>query len=118
MGQPGDFLQPGRKQCGAGYVLYGSSTMLVYTTGRGVYGFTLDPSIGEFCLSHSLITTPSEGKIYSVNAGNIGQFSPGVRRYIAYCQANDKDSGRPYRQRYIGSLSADFHLNLQKGGIN
>ena len=91
--------------------------MLVYTTGRGVYGFTLDPSIGEFCLSHSLITTPSEGKIYSVNEGNIGQFSPGVRSYIAYCQANDKESGRPYSGRYIGSLVADFHRNLMKGGI-
>lgn len=117
MAQPGDFLQPGRKQCGAGYVLYGSSTMLVYTTGRGVYGFTLDPSIGEFCLSHSLITTPTEGKIYSVNEGNIGQFSPGVRSYIAYCQTNDKETDRPYSGRYIGSLVADFHRNLMKGGI-
>ena len=91
--------------------------MLVYTTGRGVYGFTLDPSIGEFCLSHSLITTPTEGKIYSVNEGNIGQYSPGVRSYIAYCQANDKETGRPYSGRYIGSLVADFHRNLMKGGI-
>lgn len=112
-----DFLQPGHKQCGAGYVIYGSSTMLVYTTGRGVYGFTLDPSIGEFCLSHQLIETPKDGRIYSVNEGYLHSFSDGVKRYIASCQDSDKDAGKPYRGRYIGSLVADFHRNLLKGGI-
>ena len=112
-----DFLQPGRQQCAAGYVIYGSSTMLVYTTGRGVYGFTLDPSIGEFCLSNSSITTPPDGEIYSINEGYINQFSTGLTSYVRYCQEDDKGSRRPYKGRYIGSLVADFHRNLLKGGI-
>ncbi|HPW27568.1 MAG TPA: class 1 fructose-bisphosphatase, partial [Tenuifilaceae bacterium] len=112
-----DFLQPGNKQAAAGYVIYGSSTMLVYTTGRGVYGFTLDPSIGEFCLSHFSITTPSDGKIYSINEGNYDHFPEGVKVYIDYCKQQDKPTQRPYSARYIGSLVADFHRNLLKGGI-
>jgi fructose-1,6-bisphosphatase I len=111
-----DFLQPGSKLVAAGYVIYGSSTMLVYTTGKGVNGFTLDPSIGEFCLSHPDIRIPAEGSIYSVNEGNYHDCSPGVRRYMDYC----KESGpgkKPYSGRYIGSLVADFHRNLIKGGI-
>jgi len=107
-----DFLQPGNKQAAAGYVIYGSSTMLVYTTGRGVYGFTLDPSIGEFCLSHFSITTPSDGKIYSINEGNYDHFPEGVKVYIDYCKQQDKPTQRPYSARYIGSLVADFHRNL------
>lgn len=112
-----DFLQEGTKQVAAGYVIYGSSTMLVYTTGRGVNGFTLDPSIGEFCLSHSDIHVPLNGKIYSVNEGNFKQFSPGVQKYIDYCKEIDSATNRPFSARYIGSLVADFHRNLLKGGI-
>jgi fructose-1,6-bisphosphatase I len=112
-----DFLQEGSKQVAAGYVVYGSSTMLVYSTGFGVNGFTLDPSIGEFCLSHPDIKTPEDGSIYSVNEGNYIHFPDGVKKYIKYCQEKDKDSGRPYTSRYIGSLVADFHRNLLKGGI-
>lgn len=112
-----DFLQPGRMQCAAGYVIYGSSTMLVYTTGSGVYGFTLDPSIGEFCLSHGNITTPENGTIYSTNEGYLQQFSKGLQIYIADCQKHDPAQKKPYKGRYIGSLVADFHRNLLKGGI-
>ncbi|HBI80919.1 MAG TPA: class 1 fructose-bisphosphatase [Bacteroidales bacterium] len=112
-----DFLQPGHKQVASGYVVYGSSTMLVYTTGRGVYGFTLDPSIGEFCLSHLNITTPSDGSIYSINEGNYKHFPEGVKSYIDYCKQEDKPTKRPYSARYIGSLVSDFHRNLLKGGI-
>jgi fructose-1,6-bisphosphatase I len=112
-----DFLQPGTRQVAAGYIIYGSSTMLVYTTGKGVNGFTLDPSIGEFCLSHPRMRTPADGKIYSINEGNYVKFPDGVKKYIKYCQMNDKDTGRPYSSRYIGSLVADFHRNLLKGGI-
>ena len=112
-----DFLQEGTKQVAAGYIIYGSSTMLVYTTGRGVNGFTLDPSIGEFCLSHPDIKTPLIGKIYSVNESYYHSFSTGVRKFIDYCKEPDKESGRPYTARYIGSLVADFHRNLLKGGI-
>ena len=112
-----DFLQEGTKQVAAGYIIYGSSTMLVYTTGRGVNGFTLDPSIGEFCLSHPDIKTPLIGNIYSVNESYYHSFSAGVRRFIDYCKEPDKESGRPYTARYIGSLVADFHRNLLKGGI-
>jgi fructose-1,6-bisphosphatase I len=112
-----DFLQPGNKQVAAGYVIYGSSTMLVYTTGHGVNGFTLDPSIGTFCLSHPNIRIPENGKIYSVNEGNFEQFDQGMKNYIRYCQQEDKNTGRPYSGRYIGSLVADFHRNLLKGGI-
>jgi fructose-1,6-bisphosphatase I len=112
-----DFLQEGSKQVAAGYIIYGSSTMLVYSTGSGVNGFTLDPSIGEFCLSHPDIKTPDDGYIYSVNEGNYIHFPEGVKKYIKYCQEINKDSGRPYASRYIGSLVSDFHRNLLKGGI-
>jgi fructose-1,6-bisphosphatase I len=91
--------------------------MLVYTTQRGVNGFTLDPSIGEFCLSHPDMKCPETGSIYSVNEGNYAQFPEGVKRYIRYCQVEDDSTGRPYSSRYIGSLVADFHRNLLKGGI-
>ncbi|WP_421920613.1 class 1 fructose-bisphosphatase [Marinifilum sp.] len=112
-----DFLQEGTKQVAAGYVIYGSSTMLVYTTGNGVNGFTLDPSIGEFCLSHPNIKTPKSGTIYSINEGNYINFPMGVKKYIKYCQEKDPRSKRPFTSRYIGSLVADFHRNLLKGGI-
>ncbi|MBN2662557.1 MAG: class 1 fructose-bisphosphatase [Bacteroidales bacterium] len=112
-----DFLQEGTKQVASGYVIFGSSTMLVYTTGRGVNGFTLDPSIGEFCLSHADIQVPLSGNIYSVNEGNYKQFSSGVQKYIDHCKEVDAATNRPYSARYIGSLVADFHRNLLKGGI-
>jgi fructose-1,6-bisphosphatase I len=112
-----DFLQKGTAQVAAGYVIYGSSTMLVYTTGKGVNGFTLDPSIGEFCLSHPDMKCPKTGAIYSVNEGNYVHFPEGVKRYIKYCQEEDSPTKRPYSSRYIGSLVADFHRNLLKGGI-
>ncbi len=112
-----DFLQPGNRQVAAGYVIYGSSTMLVYATKRGVNGFTLDPSIGEFTLSHPNIKCPEKGKIYSVNHGNYYQYSEGVQKYIESCQRKDKSNGGPYTQRYIGSMVADVHRNLIKGGI-
>jgi fructose-1,6-bisphosphatase I len=106
-----DFLQPGNQQVAAGYVVYGSSTMLVYTTGNGVNGFTLDPSIGVFCLSHPNMRIPEDGKIYSVNEGNYFDFPEPVRNYIDACKR------KKYSARYIGSLVADFHRNLLKGGI-
>ncbi|MCX6334713.1 MAG: class 1 fructose-bisphosphatase [Bacteroidia bacterium] len=112
-----DFLQPGSQQVAAVYVIYGSSTMLVYTTGNGVNGFTLDPSIGEFCLSHPSIKTPEEGKIYSINEGNYIYFPAGIKKYIKYCQEKDDNSARPYTSRYIGSLVSDFHRNLLMGGV-
>jgi fructose-1,6-bisphosphatase I len=112
-----DFLQEGTKQVAAGYIIYGSSTMLVYTTGRGVNGFTLDPSIGEFCLSHRQVKTPQRGHIYSINEGNYIKFPEGVKQYIKYCQEMDEETNRPFSSRYIGSLVADFHRNLLKGGI-
>lgn len=112
-----DFLQPGINQVAAGYIIYGSSTMLVYTTGYGVNGFTLDSSIGEFCLSNQNMTTPEDGKIYSLNEGNYVHFPSGVKNYIKYCQEKDPSTDRPYSSRYIGSLVADFHRNLLKGGI-
>lgn len=112
-----DFLQEGSKQVAAGYILYGSSTVLVYSTGRGVYGFTLDTSIGEFCLSHFNIKTPEDGYIYSANEGNLSKMPEGVRKYVKYCQEDDKATNRPYSGRYIGSLVSDFHRNLLKGGI-
>ncbi len=110
-------LQNGAKQVAAGYVIYGSSTMFVYTTGRGVNGFTLDPSIGEFCLSHPNIKMPKTGRFYSVNEGNYIHFPDGVKKYIKYCQEIDEATNRPYSSRYIGSMVADFHRNLLKGGI-
>ncbi|MBI3803461.1 MAG: class 1 fructose-bisphosphatase [Nitrospirae bacterium] len=106
-----DFLQPGRDQVGAGYIIYGSSTMMVYSTGYGVHGFTLDPSIGEFLLSHEDIKIPSRGKIYSINDGNAPLWENGMKRYIE----GMKKSGAT--ARYVGSLVADFHRNLLKGGI-
>ncbi|CAM4295456.1 class 1 fructose-bisphosphatase [Vibrio agarivorans] len=112
-----DFLQPGHKQVAAGYVIYGSSTMLVYTTGAGVNGFTYDPSLGTFCLSHENMMIPTEGKIYSINEGNYIRFPKGVKKYIKYCQENVPEDGRPYTSRYIGSLVSDFHRNLLHGGI-
>jgi len=112
-----DFLQPGTEQVAAVYVIYGSSTMLVYTTGNGVSGFTLDPSIGEFCLSHPCIRTPDEGHIYSINEGNYVYFPSGIKRYIKYCQEKDDKTDRPYTSRYIGSLVSDFHRNLLMGGV-
>lgn len=112
-----DFLQEGARQIAAGYIIYGSSTMMVYTTGRGVNGFTLDSSIGEFCLSHPDITTPTAGTIYSINEGNYIKFPNAVKKYLKYCQEKDEPTNRPYTSRYIGSLVADFHRNLLKGGI-
>lgn len=112
-----DMLQPGDQQVAAGYVLYGSSTILVYSTGNGVNGFTLDPSIGEFFLSHPNMRMPENGRLYSVNEGNLNDFDPTLRAYVAYCQSNENQTGKPYSGRYIGSLVADFHRNLIKGGI-
>jgi len=112
-----DVLQAGRRQLCAGYVLYGSSTMLVYTTGDGVHGFTFEPSIGEFLLSHPNIRTPKRGHIYSVNEGNYVSWSEGVKRYVDWLKCDDKATGRPYSARYVGSLVADFHRNLLYGGI-
>lgn len=110
-----DFLQPGINQVAAGYVIYGTSTMLVYTTGYGVNGFTLNPAIGTFYLSHPNLKYPEDGKIYSVNEGNYIHFPQGIKDYIKYCQ-EEKDN-RPYTSRYIGSLVSDFHRNMIKGGI-
>jgi fructose-1,6-bisphosphatase I len=112
-----DFLQSGKNQVAAGYVVYGSSTMLVYATRRGVNGFTLDQSIGEFCLSNPDIKCPEVGKIYSVNHGNFFQYEENVRKYINLCQKKTKGDGGPYTQRYIGSMVSDVHRNLIKGGI-
>ena len=111
------FFQQGTAQVAAGYVVYGSSTMLVYTTRHGVNGFTLDPSIGEFCLSHLDMKCPDAGTVYSINEGNYARFPEGVKRYIKYCQVEDDATSRPYSSRYIGSLVADFHRNILRGGI-
>ena len=112
-----DFMQPGNRQVAAGYIVYGSSTMLVYTTGNGVNGFTYDPSLGVFCLSHENIQIPKTGKIYSINEGQYLKFPVGVKKYLKYCQEEDKETQRPYTSRYIGSLVADFHRNMLKGGV-
>src|SRR6056297_298300 len=112
-----DFLQPGVDLVAGGYVIYGSSTMLVFSTGNGVNGFTLDTSIGVFCLSHPNMKIPQDGNIYSINEGNYKQFPEGVKKYIKYCQEEDKETNRPYTSRYIGSLVADLHRNMIKGGI-
>ncbi|MDE9492100.1 class 1 fructose-bisphosphatase [Xenorhabdus bovienii] len=120
IGQPvteEDFLQPGNRQVAAGYVVYGSSTMLVYTTGCGVHTFTYDPSLGVFCLTHEKVQFPAKGNMYSINEGNYIKFPMGVKKYIKYCQEQDEATQRPYTTRYIGSLVADFHRNLLKGGI-
>lgn len=116
-GELADCLQPGYKQIAAGYVIYGSSTVMVYTSGHGVHGFTLDPSVGEFLLSHAHIQTPRRGSIYSVNEGNYMNWDENVRRYIDYLKSPDNATGKPYKSRYIGSLVADFHRNLLYGGI-
>ncbi len=112
-----DVLQKGTEQVAAGYIIYGSSTMLVYTTGKGVNGFTLDPSIGEFCLSHPEMKIPEDGVIYSINEGNYIHFPEGVKKYLKYCQVEDEQTLRPYTSRYIGSMVADVHRNMIKGGI-
>ncbi|RYY37258.1 MAG: class 1 fructose-bisphosphatase [Sphingobacteriaceae bacterium] len=112
-----DIFQKGINQVAAGYIIYGSSTMLIYTTGKGVNGFTLDPSIGEFCLSHADMKIPDNGNIYSINEGNCEYFSEGILAYINYCKQEDKMSNRPYSLRYTGSMVADLHRNLIKGGI-
>jgi fructose-1,6-bisphosphatase I len=112
-----DCLQAGVEQIAAGYVIYGSSAMLVFTTGNGVHGYTLDPTIGEFLLSHPNIKTPKRGKIYSLNEGNYRYLDDGVKKYIKYLQMDDKETNRPYSGRYIGSCVADFHRNLLYGGV-
>lgn len=114
-GQPGtleDCLQKGVNQVSAGYIVYGSSTVLVYTTGEGVHGFTLDPSFGEFLLSHDNIKIPSKSHIYSINEGNYLYWHPGLKKYIKYLQEEDEATGRPYSSRYVGSMVADIHRNL------
>lgn len=115
-GSERDCMQPGRRQVCAGYFVYGSSTMLVYTTGQGVHGFTYDPSVGEFLMSHESIRIPSRGSIYSVNEGNFARWDKGTQRYIEHLRSED-DEGHPYKSRYIGSLVADFHRTLLYGGI-
>ena len=110
-----DFLQKGEEQVAAGYVIYGTSTMLVYTTGDGVNGFTLNPAIGTFYLSHSNLKFPEDGNIYSINEGNYSHFPLGIKKYIKFCQ--EQNNNRPYKSRYIGSLVSDFHRNMIKGGI-
>ena len=112
-----DFLNRGNEQVCAGYIIYGSSTMLVFTSGRGTHGFTLDPSLGEFLLSHGNIRIPSRAATYSANEGNTGKWFPCVRQYVDSLKQTDVDRGRPYSARYIGSLVSDFHRNLLKGGI-
>ncbi|MFQ5825265.1 MAG: class 1 fructose-bisphosphatase [bacterium] len=112
-----DCLQQGMEQVAAGYIIYGSSTMLVFTTGNGAHGFTYDPSVGEFLLSHDTIKIPKRGKIYSVNEGNSERWEEGTKKYINYVKQMDKETNRPYSSRYIGSLVADFHRNLLYGGI-
>ncbi len=110
-----DFLQPGTAQVAAGYVIYGTSTMIVYTTGHGVNGFTLNPAIGTFYLSHPKMQFKPDGHIYSINEGNYTHFPKGVKNYLKYCQTEEGD--RPYTSRYIGSLVSDIHRNMIKGGI-
>ena len=110
-----DFLQKGAKQVAAGYILYGTSTILIYTTGYGVNGFTLNPALGTFYLSHPNLKFPVAGSIYSINEGNYVHFPQGIKKYIKYCQ-EDKNE-RPYTARYVGSLVSDFHRNLISGGV-
>ena len=118
-GEPGlaDCLQPGRTQLAAGYIIYGSSCMFVFTSGHGVHGFTLDPTVGEFFLSHPDIKMPERGKIYSVNEGNEAVWDDDVRSWVDWLKTPDKAQGRPYSSRYIGTLVADFHRTLMKGGV-
>ncbi len=120
LGEPAekrDFLQPGKMIVAAGYVIYGSSTMMVYGTRRGVNGFTLDPSLGEFCLSHPDIKCPPTGRVYSANYGNFTEYREGVQKYLKVCETKTAAEGGPYTERYIGSMVADVHRNLIKGGI-
>lgn len=120
LGQPctkEDFIQAGNRLMAAGYVIYGSSTMMVYATKLGVNGFTLEPSIGEFCLSHPDMKCPENGKIYSLNQGNSSKYDDGLRSYLNYCMEADKATDRPFSHRYIGSMVADMHRTLIKGGI-
>lgn len=112
-----DLLQPGENQLAAGYITYGSSTMMVYTSGNGVNGFTYDPSVGLFLLSHPNIKIPETGAMYSINEANYIYFPEGVKKYINYCQEHDRETNRPYSTRYIGSLVADFHRNMIRGGV-
>lgn len=112
-----DFLQPGNQQVAAGYIVYGSSTMLVYTTGNGVHSFTYDPTVGIFGLSKEREQIPEDGTLYSINEGQYLKFPTGVKKYLKYCQAEDQATNRPYKSRYIGSLVSDFHRNMIKGGI-
>lgn len=112
-----DCLQPGVNQVAAGYIIYGSSTIFVYTAGNGVHGFTLDPSFGEFILSHQNIRMPKKGKIYSINEGNYLYWHPGLKKYIKWLQEEDKESERPYSSRYIGSMVSDIHRNMLYGGV-
>lgn len=112
-----DCLQAGVHQVAAGYIIYGSSTMFVYTTGNGVHGFTLDPSVGEFLLSHENIRIPTKGKIYSTNEGNLSNWDVGMAKYISYIKEKDSATGRPYSLRYIGTMVADAHRTLLYGGI-
>jgi fructose-1,6-bisphosphatase I len=116
-GQLADCLQRGSTQVAAGYIVYGSSTMLVYTTGDGVHGFTYDPSAGEFFLSHENIRIPAKGSTYSVNEGNYSRWPDGLRAWVDWLKSEDKATGRPYGARYVGSLVADFHRTLLKGGV-
>ncbi len=120
LGQPctlEDFLQPGNKLMAAGYVIYGSSTMMVYATKTSINGFTLEPSIGEFCLSHPDLRCPEKGKIYSINQGNTCKYDDGMKAFLNYCMESNKEEGRPYSHRYIGSMVADMHRTFIKGGI-
>lgn len=112
-----EVLQPGSRQVAAGYILYGPSTMLVFTTGQGVHGFTLDPGVGEFLLSHPDMTIPEQGKIYSVNEGNSLYWDDAVRECVDYFKGCENSLGKPYSSRYVGSLVADFHRTLLYGGI-
>ncbi len=116
-GELSDVLQRGHEQVASGYIIYGSSTMMVYTTGHGVNGFTYDPSIGEFCLSHPDMKIPVDGTIYSINEGNYNKFPQGVKDYIKYCQEEDEATGRPYTSRYIGCMVADLHRIFIQGGV-
>jgi fructose-1,6-bisphosphatase I len=112
-----DVLQPGYQQVAAGYALFGSSMMFVYSTGHGVHGFTMDPSVGEFLLSHENIRIPAKGTIYSTNEGNFGRWSKGMQNFIGYLKDEDKATERPYSARYVGSMVADIHRTLLYGGI-
>ncbi len=116
-GAEGDVLQPGSKLAAAGYIIYGSSTMLVYSTGQGVHGFTLDPTLGEFLLSHDDIRIPATAKYYSTNHGREKYWTEGMRRYTGWLQGTDEEAGEPLSHRYVGSMVADFHRNLLRGGI-